>query len=481
MEDLPQGASIYSDGWRPTAAGADVVDPATRQILGRVGVATAGHAAAAAASARAASQSWFAQPYEERAAVLRKAADLLEQRAEDFTGWLVRETGSVAAKAGFEIMLTVKALREAAAMPSQPQGYVLPTAPGQLSYCRRLPLGVIGVISPFNFPLYLGMRAVAPCLAIGNGVVLKPDPRTAMSGGLLVAQLFEAAGLPEGLLHVLPGGADVGEALCTDPNIAMIQFTGSTATGRKIGELAGKHLKKLSLELGGKNALIILDDADLDLAASNAAWAAYLHQGQICMTSGRILVQDTVYDALADRLTVKANQLPVGNPSSGQVALGPVINQAQLQHAHAIVEDSVKAGAKLRAGGGFDQLFYQPTVLTEVTAGMRAFDEEIFGPVAVLTRFSTDDEAVELANDTEYGLSAAIISSSVGRAMALGARLNVGLLHINDQTVGDEVVNPFGGRGQSGNGTSIGGPANWDEFSQWQWVTIRDTPPAYPF
>jgi benzaldehyde dehydrogenase (NAD) len=472
---------LPASDWRADASTRDVLEAASGSSLGSIGVATAANTQAACASAKAAQTAWFAAPYEERAAVLRKAADNLEARTEEIANWIVRETGSIGPKAGFEIMLTVKALREAAAMPSQPQGHVLPTAPGKISLCRRLPLGVVAVISPFNFPLYLAMRAVAPALAVGNSVVLKPDPRTSYSGGVIIGELFEQAGLPADVLHVLPGGAEVGAQLCVDPAVAMIQFTGSTSTGRIIGEIAGKHLKKLSLELGGNNSLIILDDADLDLAASAAAWAAYLHQGQICMTSGRILVHEKVYDQIAERLTAKAKNLPAGDPASGQVALGPVIDKTQLDHAHGIVQATIASGAKLHHGGAFDGLYYQATVLTGVTPGMRAFDEEIFGPIASLTKFSNDDEAIALANRGDYGLSAGIISGSVGRAMALGNQLNVGLLHINDQTVGDEVVNPFGGRGQSGNGTSIGGPANWDEFSQWQWVTIRDTPPPYPF
>jgi len=468
-------------GWRAEAATQDVTEAASGAVLGRIGTATVAAAQAACAAAKVAQPGWFALPYDQRAAVMRNAADSLEVRADEVAGWIVRETGSVGAKAGFEIMLTVKALREAAAMPSQSQGLVLPTDPGKLSFCRRMPLGVVGVISPFNFPLYLAMRAVAPALAIGNAVVLKPDPRTAYSGGVLIGEILQQAGLPADVLHVVPGGGEVGAQLCVDPAVAMIQFTGSTATGRAIGELAGRHLKKVSLELGGNNSLIILDDADLDLAASAAAWSAYLHQGQICMTGGRILVHERIYDEMAQRLVEKAKNLPAGDPASGQVALGPLIDQGQLKHAQDIVEASLAGGAHLAHGGAYDGLAYQATVLTEVTPGMRAFDEEIFGPVASLTRFKTDDEAVVLANSSDYGLSAGIISRSVGRAMALGAQLNVGLLHINDQTVGDEVVNPFGGRGQSGNGTSIGGPANWDEFSQWQWVTIRDAPPAYPF
>lgn len=463
------------------STGTSVLHPATGEKLAGLRMGTASDINAACDSAAAAQQAWFNTPWEERAAVFRRAADLLEQNADLYIGWLVRETGSVGAKAGFEISIVVKALREATAMPSQPPGLILPSDPGKLSFCRRMPLGVIGVISPFNFPMYLSMRAVAPALAIGNAVVLKPDPRTTISGGLMLAQLMKAAGLPESVLQVVPGAVEAGEALCVHPKVAMIQFTGSTAVGRKIGALAGGHLKKLSLELGGKNSLIILDDADLDIAASNAAWGAFLHQGQICMASGRIIVHESIHDALVERLSAKAGGLPVGDPSTGQCAIGPLIGEPQAAKARAMVEAAVAEGARLVAGGENKGAFFTPAVLTDVKPGMKAYEEEFFAPVASLTKFSTDEEAVELANATEYGLSAAIISSSTSRALAIGQRLNTGLLHINDQTVADEVVNPFGGRGKSGNGTSIGGPANWDEFSQWQWVTIKDSAPQYPF
>jgi benzaldehyde dehydrogenase (NAD) len=470
--------SIFSSGWHKHGIPVDVIAPATGETIDRVGSATAHNVAEAAAAAAAAQPAWAAMSFDDRARLFRKAASLLEERTQDYAQIIMQETGSGFGKAMFEIGNTIRLLYEASAMPSQSPGMVLPSTPGRISICRRQPLGVVGVISPFNFPLYLSMRAVAPALAIGNAVILKPDPRTTVSGGMLIASLFEDAGLPADLLHVLPGGGDVGEAICTDPYIAMIQFTGSTRTGRIIGKLAGEHLKKVSLELGGKNSLIVLDDADLDLAASNAAWGAYLHQGQICMTAGRILVQATIIEPFTEKLAVKARHL---GAAEGDHAFGPLINQHQLTHADDIVRRSVDAGAKLLVGGGTNGLVYPPTVLTGVTPDMPAFKEEIFGPVAVLTPFANDEEAITLANDTEYGLSAGIISRSVGRAMALGEKLRVGLLHINDQTVADEVVNPFGGRGKSGNGTSIGGPANWDEFSQWQWVTIQDTPPAYPF
>jgi len=283
------------------------------------------------------------------------------------------------------------------------------------------------------------------------------------------------------VLHVLPGGGDVGEAMCTDPHVAMVAFTGSTGIGRRVGELAGGHLKKVSLELGGKNSLIILDDADVDVAASNARWGAWLHQGQICMTAGRILVHERIADRLVEKMAAVAAHLPVGDPSTGQVALGPLINEKQVARVHGIVTDTVAAGATLAAGGTYDRLFYKPTVLDRVRPGMRAFDEEMFGPVAAIARFSSDDEAVALANQTEYGLSAGVISGSTSRAMKIGNRLRTGLLHINDQTVADEPHVPFGGVGASGNGSRIGGAANWEEFTAWQWVTIQDEARAYPF
>jgi benzaldehyde dehydrogenase (NAD) len=358
---------------------------------------------------------------------------------------------------------------------------LLPSDGGRISLARRVPHGVVGIISPFNFPLILSIRAVAPALAAGNTVVLKPDPQTPVAGGYLIARIFEEAGLPMDCLQVLPGGADVGQAMCADPSIAMISFTGSTAAGSGVGELAGKHLKKVTLELGGKNRLIILDDADVELAASCAAWGSYLHQGQICMTTGLILAHEKIVARLTELMVAKATHLPVGDPASQQVALGPLISERQRDRVHGIVQDSVKQGAHLAAGGTYDRLFYKPTVLTGVKPGMRAFEEEVFGPVASIVSYSSEDEAVELANRTTYGLSLGVISASVGRAMALANRIPTGLLHINDQTVADEPHVPFGGRGASGNGGRHGGPANWEEFTQWQWVTIKDTAPRYPF
>lgn len=472
----------FDGSWIETAGGrAEVIEPATGTRLYDVGQANAEDIARATESATNAQGAWAATDPREKSAIFHRAANWLEEHADKLLRMMIRETGSIPPKAQVELQEGSAMLHLAGSVALEPTGLVLPSVPGRTSLARRLPIGVVGVISPFNFPLILSMRAAAPALAVGNGVVIKPDLRTPFTGGFVIALALEAAGLPAGLLHVLPGAADAGEALVTDPGVGMIAFTGSTAAGRRVGELAGRHLKKVSLELGGKNSLIVLDDADLDLAASNVAWGAWLHQGQICMATGRVLVHERVADDLVRRLVEKANHLPVGNPATEAVALGPLINQSQLEHCHGIVQDTVAAGAVLEAGGTYEGLCYRPTVLTGVRPGMRSFEEEIFGPVASVSTFTTDDEAVSLANDTEYGLSAAVISPSLGRARHLGERLHTGLLHINDQTVNDEVVNPFGGRGCSGNGLSAGAPTWWDQFTEWQWMTIRDEPHPYPF
>ena len=482
LEASVWNGNIFTGSWRPALGGSvDVVEPATGKVLTRVGLANAEDVGVATRLAKEAQPAWAATHVRERAEILLRAATYLEKNSEELAAFIARETGGTGLKGGHEVREAMAQLKQAAGLILQPDGVVLPSTPGRLNVARRVPLGVIGVISPFNFPLILSMRSVAPALAVGNAVVLKPDAQTPVSGGFILALALAHAGLPSGLLSVLPGRAEAGEALCTDPRVQMIAFTGSTATGRRIGELAGKHLKKVALELGGKNSLIILEDADLDLAAKNVAWGAYLHQGQICMATGRVLVHSSIADALTQRLVEKANHLPVGDPARAQVALGPLINEKQRDRVHAIVTQAVSEGAKLAAGGTYEGLFYKPTVLTEVRPSMRTFREEVFGPVANIVRFDSDQQAIDLANDTEYGLSAGILSRSIGRAMAIADRLNVGLVHVNDQTVNDEVTNPFGGCGVSGNHTSMGGPADAGEYTQWRWMTIKDAPTPYPF
>ena len=470
----------FADGWRTLNGTRDVTEPATGEKLGTIGMANAADIAHAAKAARVAQPAWAALPYERRAEILRAAAQSFSESTAQIADWLMRESGSVGSKARFEIAITIKALYEAAALPSQPVGQILASQPGIISLAKRVPLGVVGVIAPFNFPLYLAMRALAPALALGNAVVLKPDPRTSVCGGVAIARVFEKAGLPAGVLAMVPGDGDAGAELCASPDVAMIQFTGSTRAGRKVGETAGRALKKVSLELGGKNSLVILADADLDLAVKNATFGSFFHQGQICMATGRILVHAKIARAFVDKLAEHAKAIPVGDPYRSDVALGPIIDRHQLESITSLVDATVRAGATLVAGGKADRLFFPPTVIENVRPGMAAFEHEVFGPVALITTFGSDDEAIELANTTEYGLAAGVISKDVARAMALGERINTGILHINDQTVADDVINPFGGYGASGNGTSVGGSVNGDEYIRWRWITIKGDAPPYP-
>jgi len=474
---------VFSDGWRAAHGGVlATTEPATGAVLAEVGLADAEDVAAATTRAALAQPEWAATIGPARAAVLREAAAVLSANRAEFEQWLVREGGAVPGKAAFEVDLALGELWEAAALPTQPCGHLLPSSePGRESIARRVPLGVVGVISPWNFPLILSIRAVAPALALGNAVVLKPDAQTAVSGGTLVARLFEAAGLPPGLLHVLAGDAVPGAALAADPRVAMIAFTGSTAVGREVGVTAGRTLKRVSLELGGNNALLVLDDADLEIASSAGAWGAFLHQGQVCMTAGRHIVHESVADEYLERLAKRAQSLPVGDPFTGQVALGPLINSRQRDNVHRIVEQTVEAGAEIRTGGTYEDLFYRPTVLAGVTSTMPAFREEIFGPVAPVVVVRDDDEAVAVANDTEYGLVAAVQTGSVDRGRQIAARLRTGIVHINDQTLNNDAYAPFGGTGASGNGSRFGSQSSWDEFTQWQWVTSREQAHGFPF
>ncbi len=482
LEESAWRGKIYSTGWRPAIGGdAAVVEPATGAELGRTGMASAADVAAASAAAAAAQPAWAALPHTQRAAVLRKAGDIWLANAAEIEQWSIREGGKIGPAAQFETHVATEEVFEAATLPSRPYGDLLPSESPHLSFTERVPAGVVGVIAPFNFPQILAIRSVAPALALGNAVVLKPDPRTAVCGGMVLARVFEEAGLPEGVLHVLPGGPDAGEALITDPLVKVISFTGSTSVGRHVGQLAAQHLKRCHLELGGNSAMIVLDDADLDRAASAGAWGSFLHQGQICMTTGRHLVHEAVYDDYVAKLAGKAQHLPVGDPASGQVALGPIIDERQRDKIHSLVTDSVSAGAKLAAGGNYEGLFYQPTVLAEVAPAMPAYASEVFGPVAPVIRFSTADEAAKLAADTEYGLSLGILTRDVMRGLDLARRIPTGIVHINDQTVDDAPNTPFGGIAASGTGARFGGTANLDAFTDTRWITLRGEIATYPF
>jgi benzaldehyde dehydrogenase (NAD) len=474
---------IFNGRWITAPVSAAIREPATGELLGQAGLGDVASVSLLATATAETQPQWGDAAPETRARVIREAARKLEDHAGEIAEWIVRETGSVQAKADFEIGLAMGELHQAAALATQPAGYVLPSAsPERLNLAVRVPFGVVGVIAPWNFPLILGMRSVAPALALGNAVVLKPDPQTPVTGGVTIARVFQEAGLPEGLLSVIPGGADVGEAIVTHPTIRMLTFTGSSAVGRRVGELAGRHLKKAALELGGNNAMIVLDDCDIDAASSAGAWGSFLHQGQICMTTGRHIVMRSVAEQYAEALAERAKRLPVGDPFRDKsVALGPIISQRQIEKVHRIVSETVGAGAKVRTGGKYEKQFYQPTVLTDVTVEMPAFREEIFGPVAPITVVENEDEAVRVANATEYGLVAAVRTGSLDRGMAIARRLKTGMVHVNDQTVNNLAYAPFGGMGASGNGFRFGSLHNGEEFTEVRWITAGKQQLAYPF
>ncbi|WP_448005165.1 aldehyde dehydrogenase family protein [Agromyces bauzanensis] len=471
----------YVGGWVRLDGTATVTSPATGAELATIGVGSAADMSEAIERADAAQRDWAARTAEGRATVMRRAAVLIEEHADALAHWLIDEAGSAHGKAAFEAGLVTSELHQAGATALVPYGQLLTSDRPRLSFTRRRPVGVVGVISPFNFPAILASRSVFPALALGNAVVLKPDPRTSIAGGLFLAALLEEAGLPPGVFAVVPGGVETASALVDHPAVPVISFTGSTRAGRAIAERAGRLLKRVHLELGGNNAMIVMPDVDVAAAASAGAWGSFLHQGQICMTTGRHIVHADIYDEYTSALAAKARALPAADPASG-APLGPLIDAGQRDRVHGIVTRTVDAGANLLAGGTYTDLFYQPTVLTEVGPDHSAFTDEIFGPVAPVLRFEDPDEAIDLVNATEYGLSVSVLAGDAFRALELADRIKSGILHINDQTVDDEAQAPFGGTGFSGTGARFGGhEANLEAFTDTQWVTVQSHIQQYPF
>ena len=483
IDEAAFAGKIHIDGEWIAGGGGEIpsIEPATGSTLAMVGIADAADVARAAQGAALAQKEWAALPHPARAAVLRRAGQLWEEHAEEISGWNIREVGAIPPLAGFALHVTAAECYEAAALPSAPLGSILSSEEPRLSLAQQIPVGVVGVISPFNVPLILGIRAVAPALALGNAVLLKPDPRTIITGGVSMVRIFEEAGLPAGLLQLIPGGADVGEAMVADPRVRVIAFTGSTRAGRIVGEIAGRHLTRAHLELGGNSAYIIRADADVDKAVNLATWGSFLHQGQICMTVGRHIVHESLFDEYVDKLAAKADSMHVGDPAAGPAHLGPLIDEVQRDRVHTLVQDAVAGGAELRAGGTYDGLFYRPTVLANPAKDAVAYSEEVFGPVASVVSYSTDDEAIDLASATEYGLALGIVTADVFAGLDMARRIPTGIVHINDQTVNDEANAPFGGVGSSGTGSRHGGAqANIDAFTDTRWITMRREPGTYP-
>ncbi|MEO8466710.1 MAG: aldehyde dehydrogenase family protein [Gammaproteobacteria bacterium] len=460
-----------------------VHNPSTGEVWANVADAARSDAAAAVAAAAAAQPAWAALPHSERARLLSKAADVFASRAKELQEVLVDEGGSWIGKAMFETGYSTGVYRAAAAAAYQVTGEILPSDHGKLSLVVREPLGVVSVISPWNFPLILSSRGFATALAVGNAVVLKPSEETPVAGGLLIAEVLEEAGIPKGVFNVVTCSrnnvAEVGDELIANPAVRGVSFTGSTAVGTKVAARAGGLLKKCCVELGGKDALIVLDDADIEHAVNAATFGSFMHQGQICMSVERVIVHEAVAKEFTDKFVANTKKLKVGNPREMANCIGPIINQKQLDKIREQVDDAVAKGAKILCGGKSTGLFFEPTILTNVTRDMKIMRDETFGPVAPVITVRSVDEAIEVANDSEYGLSAGIITRNEERGLAIARRLNTGMAHINDSSVNDEPHVPFGGVRSSGLGRH-GGRQGIDQFTETRWITLERGGRHYP-
>lgn len=457
-------------------------NPVSGEVVSRVAAATLEDADAAVAAAQAAFPAWAALAPNERRARLLKAAEMLEDRAPEFLA-VAGETGAMANWYGFNVHLAANMLREAAAMTTQIYGEVIPSdMSGSFAMALRQPCGVVLGIAPWNAPVILGTRAVAMPLACGNTLVLKAS-ELSPAVHRLIGQVLQDAGLGDGVVNVITNAPEDAPAivarLIANPAVRRVNFTGSTHVGRIIGELSARHLKPALLELGGKAPLLVLDDADLDAAVEAAAFGAYFNQGQICMSTERLVVDAKVADAFVDKLASKVASLRAGDPQDSASVLGSLIDGSAGQRIKALIDDALAKGARLVTGGQLDGSIMQATLLDGVTRDMRLYHEESFGPVAVVLRGAGDEELLRLANDSEFGLSAAIFSRDVSRALLLAQRVESGICHINGPTVHDEAQMPFGGVKASGYG-SFGSKASIDFFTQLRWVTIQNGPRHYP-
>ena len=459
------------------------INPITGELASSAPALKAVDVPAIAARAAAAFPAWAAQGPNARRAVLMKAAEALAARKDDFVAAMMAETGSTAGWAMFNLMLATGMVREAAAITTQIAGEVIPSdKPGCLAMALKEPVGVILGIAPWNAPIILGVRAIAVPLACGNSVILKASelcPRT----HALIIEAFAESGFPEGVVNVVTNApedaAEVVGALIDAPEVKRINFTGSTNVGRIIAKRAAEHLKPCLLELGGKAPLLVLEDADLDEAVKAAAFGAFMNQGQICMSTERIIVVEAVADAFIEMFAAKAGSMPAGDPREGTTPLGAVIDRRTVDHVNALIDDAVAKGATVAAGGKADSVLMAATVLTGVTADMNLYGEESFGPVVAVIRAQDESHAIELANDSEYGLSAAVFTRDTARGLSVARRIRSGICHVNGPTVHDEAQMPFGGVGASGYGR-FGGRQGIDSFTETRWITVETQPGHFP-
>ena len=459
-------------------------DPFTDELVSEVAAGSRGDAQRAVEAAAAAFAEWSQTPPAARQGIFLKAADVLEARQDEVVSMLARETGCTFGFGMFQMHFVPGLFRQAAALAYAPLGEVLPSDTGAFAMGVRRPVGVVGAIAPWNAALILSARAIAAPLALGNTVVLKPSEWSPQVGGLLWGEVFAEAGLPEGVLNVVthaPGEAQpIGDELVENPSVRRLNFTGSTATGRKLAEAAGRQLKRVVLELGGYNPLIVLADADLEYAVNATTFGAFLHQGQICMSARRIIVERPVAEEFVALLAEKTRGLKVGDPKEPDTIIGPVINGDALETIKARVDAAVRSGAKVLAGGAAEGACFQPTLLADVPADSEFANNETFGPVAAIEVVDSAEEAVERANATAYGLSSGIITTDTDRGLALAQAIDAGIVHVNDQPVGDEPQMPFGGVKDSGFGR-FGGTAVVDEFTEMRWITVQRGSHPFPF
>jgi len=459
------------------------INPITGELASSAPALKAVDVPAIAARAAAAFPAWAAQGPNARRAVLMKAAEALAARKDDFVAAMMAETGSTAGWAMFNLMLATGMVREAAAITTQIAGEVIPSdKPGCLAMALKEPVGVILGIAPWNAPIILGVRAIAVPLACGNSVILKASELCPRPHALII-EAFAESGFPEGVVNVVTNApedaAEVVGALIDAPEVKRINFTGSTNVGRIIAKRAAEHLKPCLLELGGKAPLLVLEDADLDEAVKAAAFGAFMNQGQICMSTERIIVVEAVADAFIEMFAAKAGSMPAGDPREGTTPLGAVIDRRTVDHVNALIDDAVAKGATVVAGGKADSVLMAATVLSGVTADMKLYDEESFGPIVAVIRARDQAHAIELANDSEYGLSAAVFTRDTARGLSVARRIRSGICHVNGPTVHDEAQMPFGGVGASGYGR-FGGRQGIDSFTETRWITVETQPGHFP-
>lgn len=457
-------------------------NPYSEETLVKIRLASVEDIDEAYRSAKQAQQEWEQVNAYQKVSVLEKAIELLKERREEIVNILIDENGASHVKANIEVDAAIGIMKEAATFPLRMHGQIMPSViPGKENRIYRNPAGVVGIISPFNFPLHLTMRSLAPALAAGNGVVIKPDLQTMISGGLFLGKLFEDAGIPKGLLNItVCSSSEIKDAFVEHPIPQIISFTGSTPVGRHIGELCGKHLKRVALELGGNNGMIVLKDANINRAAESAAFGKFLNSGQICMSLNRIIVERPVYEEFLKIFVEKASQIKYGNPANEDIIVGPLINNKQVHRIQNLIDLSIEQGAKYALKGEIEGNVFAPTILTDVTNDMPIAQEEIFGPAVGVIVVENEEEAIAVANDSEYGLSGAVHAGSIEHGVEVAKQIVTGMIHVNDQGVNDEPIVAFGGEKASGLGR-YGGEWALHEFTTTKWISVQLQGRQYPF